>query len=123
LHFNQRLIIFAENLKRMGKKILYTFLSLALAFAMPAQSHATAPEAEAQVEQQLEQPKITVDGNIIQVSNANGKYLVVYDLTGKMVRKVKIDGDDRRFDLALEPGACYIIKVDKVVRKVAIAKA
>jgi len=97
---------------------------MALVMGVPAQAHAETPEVEMQsVEQQLDQPKITVEGNIIQVSNANGKYLVVYDLTGKMVRRVKIDGDDRRFDLSLEPGACYIIKVDKVVRKVAIAKA
>jgi|GEM_PF-169200 len=75
------------------------------------------------IEQQLSKVKIIVDGNFVQVQNANGKYLCVYDLTGKMVKRIKIEGDDKRYELALDNGACYILKVDRTVRKIAISKA
>ncbi len=55
----------------------------------------------------------------IRVTNANGLTLLVYDVSGAPVKKVKIDGQDRIYELNLRKG-CYIVKVGNVVRKISI---
>ncbi len=55
----------------------------------------------------------------IRVTNANGLTLLVYDVSGAPVKKVKVEGQDRVFELNLKKG-CYIVKVGNVVRKISI---
>jgi len=62
---------------------------------------------------------ITVNGTQVRVTNANGKSLEIYNLAGVRVASFKIDSDDTTVSLNL-PRGCYILKVDKVVRKAAI---
>lgn len=62
---------------------------------------------------------ITVNGTQVHVANANGKSLEIYNLAGVRVASFKIDSDDTTVSLNL-PRGCYILKVDKVVRKAAI---
>ena len=62
---------------------------------------------------------ISVEESVIHVTGANGEVLYVYNVAGVRVKSVKIDGDDKRFDLNL-PKGCYILKVGKTVRKVSI---
>ena len=62
---------------------------------------------------------ITLAGSVLKVSGANGQMLQVYNVAGVKVMSVKVDGDERNYDLSL-PKGCYIVKVGKVVRKVSI---
>ncbi|MBQ8157875.1 MAG: T9SS type A sorting domain-containing protein [Prevotella sp.] len=62
---------------------------------------------------------ITVEGNSVQVTGANGMTLEVISLTGRQVATYRIDSPAQRVELNI-PKGCYILKVGKVVRKVTI---
>ena len=62
---------------------------------------------------------IAVDGKTVVVSGAQGKELQVISLTGKILETHSIESPCQRVNLNLSKG-CYILKVDKVVRKVSI---
>ena len=62
---------------------------------------------------------ITLRGNQLRVTNANGLTVEVYNITGVKVFVHRVDGDDRTFTLTAERGI-YIVKVGKVVRRVTL---
>lgn len=62
---------------------------------------------------------ISVKGSTIYINNANGFLLEIYSLTGTKVASFKIDNDEKTIDMSAQKG-CYILKVNKVVRKIAI---
>lgn len=62
---------------------------------------------------------IVVQQSSLFVNNAQGQVLEVVSLTGKQIVKVKIDSPAQRVELNV-PKGCYIVKVGKVVRKIAI---
>ncbi len=62
---------------------------------------------------------IVVQQSSLFVNNAQGQVLEVVSLTGKQIVKVKIDSPAQRIELNV-PKGCYIVKVGKVVRKIAI---
>ena len=62
---------------------------------------------------------ISVSESTIRVTGAAGQMLSLYDLAGVRVAYFKVDSAEKHFDLGL-PKGCYIVKVGKVVRKVAI---
>jgi len=62
---------------------------------------------------------ISVEESTVHVTGAAGEVLYVYNVAGVRVKSIRIDGDDKRFDLNL-PKGCYILKVGKTVRKVSI---
>lgn len=66
------------------------------------------------------EPAVEVSGNVVQVTGGQGLMLEVYDITGKRVTTVRIDSNDKRVTLNLRKG-CYIIKVGKLTRKVAVS--
>ena len=70
-------------------------------------------------EEEIQPVTILVNGTRIHVANAAGQTLEVYDLAGVCVASLRIDSDDKTFNLNLTKG-CYILKVGKVVRKVSI---
>lgn len=63
---------------------------------------------------------VEVNGNTVQVVGGQGLTLEVYDITGKRVTALRIDSNDKRVTLNLRKG-CYIIKVGKLTRKVAVS--
>jgi hypothetical protein len=63
--------------------------------------------------------KISVNQSVLHVSGASGQIMKIYNVAGVCVMTVKVDGDDKRYDLNLAKG-CYIVKVSKVVRKISI---
>lgn len=67
------------------------------------------------------QPAVTisVEEGVVRVTGAVGQTLYVYNVAGVRVKSIKVDGDDKRFDLNL-PKGCYILKVGKTVRKISI---
>lgn len=71
------------------------------------------------IENDFQNVTITVEESVIHVTGANGEMLYVYNVAGVRVKSVKVDGDDKHFDLNL-PKGCYILKVGKTVRKVSI---
>ena len=74
-----------------------------------------APEFELQDgDTDLTPVTITVNGTQVR-----GKSLEIYNLAGVRVASFKIDSDDTTVSLNL-PRGCYILKVEKVVRKAAI---
>lgn len=62
---------------------------------------------------------IVVEEGVIHVTGAVGQTLYVYNVAGVRVKSIRVDGDDKRFDLNL-PKGCYILKVGKTVRKISI---
>jgi len=62
---------------------------------------------------------ISVTESSIRVSGAAGQMLSVYNVAGIRIAFVKVESADKHFDLNL-PKGCYIVKVGKVVRKIAI---
>jgi hypothetical protein len=62
---------------------------------------------------------ITVNGQIVTVTGAQGETLEVVSLTGRRVMTVKIESPAQKVELNI-PKGCYILKVGKVVRKVSI---
>lgn len=62
---------------------------------------------------------ISVEGKTVIVTGAQGKVLQVISLTGNILETYNIESPNERVNLNLTKG-CYILKVDKVVRKVSI---
>ena len=48
-----------------------------------------------------------------------GQVLYIYNVAGVCVMTLRVDSNDKRFDLNLAKG-CYIVKVGRTVRKVSI---
>ena len=70
---------------------------------------------------QVDGPSITisVEGKTVIVNGAQGKVLQVISLTGNILESYNIESPSERINLNLTKG-CYILMVDKVVRKVSI---
>ena len=62
---------------------------------------------------------LTIDGNAVTISGAQGQKLIVVSLTGRQVAEYQIDSPAQRIELNLTKG-CYVLKVGNVVRKVSI---
>jgi len=62
---------------------------------------------------------ISITESILHVTGASGMFLQIYNVAGVRVMNVKVDGADKRYELNL-PKGCYIVKVGKTVRKIAI---
>jgi len=72
------------------------------------------------VEQEMEEDiNISVNGQWVVINGAQGQTLEVVSLTGRRVMTIKIESPAQRVELNV-PRGCYILKIGKVVRKVAI---
>ena len=71
------------------------------------------------VEQTFSAVDISVNGNVLHVTGASGQDLYVYNVTGVRVKSIRVDSNDKRYELNL-PKGCYIVKVGKVVRKISL---
>lgn len=84
--------------------------------AVPSIAHM---QMEEPIEAEMEVVTLTIQDNKAHITNADGKTLEIYNLTGIRVARIRIEGNDRQIALNLTRG-CYIMKVGKVVRKVTI---
>lgn len=100
-------------------KYLLVILLATLMMAAPKQAKANRmPEIE--FIDNVQKPVISVEENNIRVTEASGLTLNVYNLAGGApIMSVKIDSQDKRFELNL-PKGIYIIKVGKIARKIVI---
>ena len=72
------------------------------------------------VAEMIDEPiTLSVDGNAVTISGAQGQKLIVVSLTGRQVAEYQIDSPAQRIELNLTKG-CYVLKVGNVVRKVSI---
>ena len=98
------------------KRIWIIAISMLLLGAVPSIAHMQMDEP---IEAELEAVTLTIQDNRAHITNADGKTLEIYNLTGVRVARIRIDENDKQITLNLTRG-CYIMKVDKVVRKVTI---
>jgi hypothetical protein len=111
--------IFAPNkLLRMKKSLLIFSMSLTLMLAVPSLVTAVtvAPGIEEFVDEDI---TITISGQTVTVTGAQGQTLEVVSLTGRRVMTEKIESPAQKIELNV-PKGCYILKIGKVVRKVTV---
>ena len=101
----------------MRKFLLISTILCLMAVPITATSLFIDPAPAAQVDETT--ISIAVEGKTVVVSGAQGKELQVISLTGKILETHSIESPSQRVNLNLSKG-CYILKVDKVVRKVSI---
>lgn len=103
----------------MTKRLL--ILSLAVSMMLSVPVLVKAAEAEMlQTEQTLDGDiTISVNGQWVTVNGAQGLTLEVVSLTGRQIKTIKIESPAQRIELNI-PKGCYILKIGKVVRKVAV---
>ena len=102
----------------MMKRLLTMAFAAVLVLSVPMSIMAISNE---QLYEQGNDKEVTivVQQSSLFVNNAQGQVLEVVSLTGKQIVKVKIDSPAQRIELNV-PKGCYIVKVGKVVRKIAI---
>lgn len=103
----------------MIKRLLIYSLMSMLMLAIPSQVNAAEMEWNAQETMDEQGVSITVKQSTLLVSGAAGKVLEIVSLTGRPVTSIKIESPSQRVELNL-PKGCYILKIDKLVRKVSI---
>ena len=101
----------------MRKIILISTILCLMAAPITATSLFLDPAPAAQVDGHS--ITISVEGKTVIVTGAQGKVLQVISLTGNILESYNIESPNERVNLNLTKG-CYILKVDKVVRKVSI---
>jgi len=63
---------------------------------------------------------IEAKGSTLNITNAEGLVLEVYNITGVKVYTTKIDSQSKKIELNQLTSGCYIVKIGKVARKVYI---
>ena len=103
----------------MTKRLLILPLMGILLLSVPISMVAASAEAFS-IEQTIEEEiTISVNGQGVVINGAQGQTLEVVSLTGRRVMTLKIESPAQRVELNV-PKGCYILKIGKVVRKVAI---
>ena len=103
----------------MTKRLLIFSFIAALTLMAPQTVKASDAEAPA-IEQTInEDIVISVSGQTVTISGAQGQTLEVISLTGRRVMAAKIESPAQRIDLNV-PKGCYILKIGKVARKVTV---
>ena len=103
----------------MTRRLLIFSLATFMMLSVPAFAKAADAEMAAMEQAMDEEVTITVSGQWVTISGAQGQTLEVVSLTGRSVMTVKIESPAQRIELNV-PKGCYILKVGKMVRKVAI---
>jgi hypothetical protein len=104
----------------MRKRLIVYAFSMAM-LMIPASMLRASEMADFAIEQQAidEEISISISGQSVTVSGAQGETLEVISLTGKKVMAVKIESPVQRIEINV-PKGCYILKIGKVVRKVSL---
>ena len=101
----------------MNKTILTILFSMTFMLGLP--SSATASQAIEIVENDFQTVSISVSESVLHIANANGMTLEIFKVAGVKVMSIKVEGQDKKYELNL-PKGCYIVKVGKTVRKISI---
>lgn len=98
----------------MIKKLLILSLSIILFNIQPTMAQDV---TKTQIEEEQLPVVVSVVGNTINVKNAQNLVMAVYDITGKKVSNIRIESNDKTYELPV-PKGCYIIKIGNMARKV-----
>ena len=91
-----------------------------LAFMDPVTSSAASRVEIIDVpENDVNEIHINVSNNVLHVVGAANKEMLIFNVAGVCVQVIKVDGDNKHYDLNL-PKGCYIVKVGAVARKIHI---
>ncbi|MBR0260155.1 MAG: T9SS type A sorting domain-containing protein [Prevotella sp.] len=103
----------------MTKRLLILSVVMSMMLSVPV--FVMAAEADwLQTEQTIDDDiSITVDGQWVTINGAQGLTLEIVSLTGRQIKTIKIESPAQRIELNV-PKGCYILKIGKLVRKVAI---
>lgn len=101
----------------MTNNILSLFYAIFIAFAIP--SFASAAKSIEIVETEFQQITISYSNFVLRIIGAEGEVLQIYNVAGVKVLSVKVESEDKRFEINL-PKGCYIVKVGKCVRKISV---
>ena len=88
-------------------------------FMLSIQMHSIANSAIEIMENDFQNISISVNQSTLHVVNANGQTLEIYNVLGVKVMNIKIEGNDKKYELNL-PKGCYIVKIGKLARKISI---
>lgn len=102
----------------MLKKLLFTLMLGCGAVPFMVQQVNAMPGVEI-IENDFSQISIELKGSTLRVAGAAGEDLYIYNITGVRVLSLRVDGNDKSYNLNL-PKGCYIVKVGSVVRKISI---
>ena len=86
---------------------------------LPLSAMASSPDIALAAEQVDDQPEVSLQGQTVCVTGAQGSDLIVVSLTGRQLMKVRIESAAQHIELNI-PRGCYILKVGKVVRKIQV---
>ena len=103
----------------MTRQLLKLTFAATLALTVPMSLLAVSTEPATEQQSNDREITIAVQQSTLLVNNAQGETLEVVSLTGNKVLEVKIESPSQRIELDV-PKGCYIVKVGKVVRKIAI---
>lgn len=103
----------------MTRQLLKLTFAATLALTIPMSLLAVSTEPATEQQSNDREITIVVKQSTLLVNNAQGETLEVVSLTGNKVLEVKIESPSQRIELDV-PKGCYIVKVGKVVRKIAI---
>lgn len=104
----------------MIKRLLTICIFVSALLATGSVTVSAADMQMAAIEQSLDEDvSISVDGQSVTISGAQGQVLEVVSLTGRRIMSIKIESPAQRVELNI-PKGCYILKIGKVVRKVSI---
>ena len=112
-------VYLCNNYRRMRMRKNLLVISMMAFLAVPAVASTTVFEERGVAEMIDETITLTIDGNAVTISGAQGQKLIVVSLTGRQVAEYQIDSPAQRIELNLTKG-CYVLKVGNVVRKVSI---
>lgn len=72
-------------------------------------------------EVEMEQIQINLlSGNVLNVKNAEGLTIEIYNITGEKISTNKIDSNNKSIDIDQLQKGWYIVKVGKISRKICI---
>ena len=92
---------------------IFSFLSIQISFAQEIRKSKPTETESGNI-------ALTVDGSSVHIQNVNSKSsLEIYNVLGVKINSVVIDSSDKTITLNL-PKGCYILKIQDLVRKVAI---
>ncbi len=101
--------------------VCYIWMCLLLSYGGVIAASAMAnPAFPPLIPQEQSTLSMSVNGNVVKIQNATpGSKLEVYNVLGIKVLSLKLDAADKSFALNLSKG-CYILKLENLVRKIAI---
>ena len=103
----------------MIKRLLIFSMAMSMMLSAPVLVQAAEAEWMQQEQTMDDDISISVNGQWVTINGAQGLTLEVVSLTGRLVKTVKIESPAQRIELNV-PKGCYILKIGKVVRKVAV---